>query len=169
MQKIERFIHSLDNEYEYTDEGDIKSYSGIDVSKPSPGSYKLSQPHLFRNILTSIGDMKLNSCKEPTTPKEIPVGEGEPMKTNWNYRSILGQLNYLTCSTRGKLAFSVHQCVQFAATPKLQHEKALKKIHARQSPNHFPRQGLRPGMLCQCRLRQRMVPRNWLAKLFAEC
>jgi hypothetical protein len=50
------------------------------------------------------------------------------MKTDWNYRSILGQLNYLTCSTQGELAFAVHQCARFAATPKLQHEKALKKI-----------------------------------------
>jgi hypothetical protein len=37
IQKIEKFIHSLDNEYEYTDKGDIKSYLGIDVSEPSPG------------------------------------------------------------------------------------------------------------------------------------
>jgi hypothetical protein len=128
MRKIKRFIHSLDNEYEYTDEGDIKSYLGIDLSVPSPGTYKLSQPHLTRNILASIGDNKLNACKEPATPKEILVREGEPMKTDWNYRSILGQLNYLTCSTRGELAFAVHQCARFAATPKLQHEKALKKI-----------------------------------------
>jgi hypothetical protein len=71
MRKIEQFIHSLYNEYEYTDEGDIKSYLGIDVSGPSPGTYKLSQPHLSRNILASIGDMTLNLCKEPTTPKEM--------------------------------------------------------------------------------------------------
>jgi hypothetical protein len=72
--------------------------------------------------------MKLNSCKEPATPKEILVQEGKPTKMDWNYWSILGQLSYLTCSTRGELAFSVHQCARFVADPTLQHEKALKKI-----------------------------------------
>jgi hypothetical protein len=57
----------------YTDEANIKSYLGIDVSKPSPGTYKLSQSHLSCNILALIGDAKLNSCKEAATPKNILV------------------------------------------------------------------------------------------------
>jgi hypothetical protein len=43
MKKIENFIQSLEGEYEFTDDGDIKSYLGIDVSKPAPGTFKLSQ------------------------------------------------------------------------------------------------------------------------------
>jgi hypothetical protein len=128
MSQIEKFMRSLDKEYDYTDEGDIKSYLGIDVSEPCEGTFKLSQPHLTQNILRSIGDITLNACKEPATPKEILVHEGEPRKTDWNYRSIVGQLNYLTGSSRGELAFAVHQCARFAADPKRQHEKALLKI-----------------------------------------
>jgi hypothetical protein len=128
MKQIKIFMRSLDNEYDYTDEGDIKSYLGIDVSEPCEGTFQLSQPHLTQNILKAIGDIKLNACKEPATPKEILVHEGEPRKTDWNYRSIVGQLNYLTGSLRDKLAFSVHQCTQFAAAPKRAQEKALLKI-----------------------------------------
>jgi predicted ABC-type ATPase len=35
MQKIEKFMQSLDNEYVYTDKGDIKSYFGIGISEMS--------------------------------------------------------------------------------------------------------------------------------------
>jgi hypothetical protein len=75
-----------------------------------------------------IGDITLNACKEPVTPKAILVHEEEPWKTNWNYQSIVGQLNYLTGSSQGKLAFAVHQCARFAANPKRQHEKPWKSI-----------------------------------------
>jgi hypothetical protein len=39
MLTMEKFMQSLDNEYDFTDEGDIKSYLGIDVSKPQEGTY----------------------------------------------------------------------------------------------------------------------------------
>jgi hypothetical protein len=118
QKKIDQFIQSLKGEYKFTYDGDIKSYLGIDVSEPAPGTYELSQPHLIQNILSSVGNIKLNPCKEPAQPKEIMVHEGEPCKTDWNYRSIVGQLNYLLGSTRGKLAFLVHQCARFSANKK---------------------------------------------------
>jgi hypothetical protein len=70
----------------------------------------------------------LNAFKEAATPKEILGHEGEPRKTDWNYRSIVGQLNYLTGPSQGEIAFLVHQCMQFAADPKRLHKKALLKI-----------------------------------------
>jgi hypothetical protein len=73
MENIENIMQSLDKEYVNTDEGDIKSYLGIDISKPLPGTFKLSQPHLSCNILAAIGDMKLNPCKEPDMPHEILI------------------------------------------------------------------------------------------------
>jgi hypothetical protein len=78
MQQIEKFMQSLDKEYDYTDKGDIKSYLGINVSEPCKGTHKLSQPELTQNILKVIGDITLNACKEPVTPKAILVHEEEP-------------------------------------------------------------------------------------------
>jgi hypothetical protein len=75
MKQIELFMRSLESEYDYTDKGDIKSYLGIDISEVCEGTFKLLQ--------------------EPATPKEeiLVHDEGEPRKTDWNYRSIVGQLN----------------------------------------------------------------------------
>jgi hypothetical protein len=128
MKQIKIFMKSLDTEYNYTDKGDIKFYLGIDVRKPYEGTFKFSQPHLTQNIIKAIGDIMLNACKEPATPKEILVHEGKPHKTDWNYHSIVGQLNYLNGSLQGELAFAVHRCAQFAGDPKWLHEKVLLKI-----------------------------------------
>jgi len=37
-------------------------------------------------------------------------------------------LNYLAASTRPDILFAVHQCARFSSNPKLQHERALKRI-----------------------------------------
>jgi hypothetical protein len=68
MRTIENFMQSLDNKYDFTDEGDIKSYLGIDISKPQEGSYKLSQPPLTKIIIQALGDIMLNTCKELAQP-----------------------------------------------------------------------------------------------------
>jgi hypothetical protein len=52
---------------------------------------------------------------------------GEPRKTDFHYRSDVGQLNYLTASTRPELMMAVHQCARFSANPRLQHEQAIKR------------------------------------------
>jgi len=46
----------------------------------------------------------------------------------WNYRSVIGTMNYLAMNTRPEIAFAVHQCAKFCNNPKLLHEKAVKHI-----------------------------------------
>jgi hypothetical protein len=38
---------------------------------------------------------------------------GKDFDYSWDYCSVIGKMNYLEKSTRGDLAFSVHQCAQF--------------------------------------------------------
>ena len=45
--------------------------------------------------------------------------------TTWNYRSILGTLNYLKKSTRPDLAYEVHQCTCFDVNTKECHVQAM--------------------------------------------
>jgi hypothetical protein len=71
MQKIKTIMQSLDNEYVYTDEGDIKSYVGIDISKILPGTFKLFLPHLSRNIL-AVHARKLQPHRRSFFTKESP-------------------------------------------------------------------------------------------------
>jgi hypothetical protein len=63
------------------------------------------------------------------TPADKILYKGdEPRKTDFHYRSAIGQLNYLTASSWPKLIVAVHQCARFSTDPRLQHEQAIKRI-----------------------------------------
>ena len=54
--------------------------------------------------------------------------KGEQRKTDFHYRSIIGQLNYLAATTRPEIQFTIHQCARFCEDPKMSHKKAVKRI-----------------------------------------
>ena len=53
---------------------------------------------------------------------------GQKFNDKFNYRSIIGQLNFLEESTRPDIAYSAHQCARFSATPKESHGNAIEHI-----------------------------------------
>jgi len=50
------------------------------------------------------------------------------MQTEWEYRRIIGQLNFLEKSTRPNIAYAVHQCTRFSSNPKASHKMAVLRI-----------------------------------------
>jgi hypothetical protein len=50
------------------------------------------------------------------------------MEENWNYRSVIGMLLYLTTNTRPDLCFAVSQAARFSHSPKKSHATAVKTI-----------------------------------------
>ena len=114
-----------------TDEGTMETYLGIQIDKQEDGSFTMSQPFLLDRIIGSIQGMKdANVCKSPASSTVILNKdlEGESRKEDWNYRSIIGMLNYLVNSTQPDLAYAVHQCARFSNDPKRTHEQAVKRI-----------------------------------------
>jgi hypothetical protein len=94
------------------------------------GSIHLTQPHLIDQILD---DLRLNN--DNMTTKKTPVSssrllsrhsDSEPFDGSFNYRSIIGKLNYLEKSTRSDISYIVHQCAQFTTNPKVEHAQALR-------------------------------------------
>ena len=96
----------------------------------------LAQPHLIDSILedqTLINHGKRKEAKAVDTPatfenKLHKDAGGEPFNYPWDYRSVIGKLNFLEKSTRGDLAYSVHQCARFMASPMKSHGEAVKRI-----------------------------------------
>jgi len=122
---IDDFIESMKKDYDLTDEGDIGAYLGIQISKHG-NEYHLTQPALIKRICETVPlkDQRLHN----TPADRILTREGEPRKSNFHYRSAVGQLNYLTGTTRPDLMVATHQCARFSADPRLQHEQAVKRI-----------------------------------------
>jgi hypothetical protein len=55
--------------------------------------------------------------------------DGKPFAERWDYRSIIGKLNFLEKSTRPEIAcYAVHQCARFASNPRQSHANAIKYL-----------------------------------------
>jgi Reverse transcriptase (RNA-dependent DNA polymerase) len=115
--KIEEALLDMKSQFNVQDEGDLSDYLGVQVCKHPDGSIEFTQPQLFDSILE---DLKLldhggsNQSKATDTPckhdSKMNKDEGrKEFDSSWAYRSVIGKLNYLEKSTRGDLAFSVHQ------------------------------------------------------------
>jgi hypothetical protein len=115
-----------------TVEGDVSDFLGVKIERKDNGSIHMTQPHLIDQILQ---DLRLD--KENVSPKDIPApsstllkrySESEPFDQSFDYRSIIGKLNYLEKTSRPDISFAVHQCARFAAAPKVAHGKAVRWI-----------------------------------------
>jgi hypothetical protein len=117
--------------FKLTDEGSMEEYLGILITHYQDGSFRMSQPHLIDRIIATIPSMK--EARGANTPasagtilnKDI---DGELRKEHWEYRSIIGMLNYLVSCTHPEMAYAVHQCARFCNDPKYSHEQAVKRI-----------------------------------------
>ena len=133
-EKIKWLITSLkegSENFDFTEEGDVKNYLGVDFNKNDDGSFELKQPYLIARILKALGfdtndvHTKVNPVVKPPLHKDI---DGPPRKHKWHYRSVIGMLNYLEKSTRPEIAYAVHQCARFCENPRLSHERAVHRI-----------------------------------------
>jgi hypothetical protein len=117
--------------FDFTDDGDLDKYLGVDVKKHKDGSIELTQTHLIRRFLEVIG-MDIDKVNPRATPAIKPLLfkdlEGLLRKYHWNYQQAIGMLNYLASTTRPDLDMSVHQAARFCTDPKLSHEKAINRI-----------------------------------------
>ena len=113
--------------YVLTDEGPLLAFLGLQVKKEADG-IELTQPAFIERIIEQVG---LKDERMHDTPADTILGrdeEGQERKTDFHYRSVIGQLNYLAATTRPEIQFAVHQCARFSQDPKMSHEKAVKRI-----------------------------------------
>ena len=131
---IDDFISSMnegDESFDFTDDGDIKNYLGVEFTKHKNGTMELKQEFLMKRIIDAV-DFSPNTTKTKDNPVIKPLltkdSEGVGRAHEWNYRSVIGMLNYLEKTSRPDLAMAVHQCARFCENPKMCHEKALHRI-----------------------------------------
>jgi Reverse transcriptase (RNA-dependent DNA polymerase). len=130
-EEIEKVIESIKSTgLNITIEGDLQDFLGINIQRENDGSIYLSQPHLIEQILE---DLRLtdDNVKVKDTPAKTSEILNAGLNSNdfdnsFNYRSIIGKLNYLERGTRSDIAYIVHQCARFTSCPKQQHAYAIK-------------------------------------------
>jgi hypothetical protein len=115
---------------EITVEGGISDFLGVRIQRMDNDTFELTQPHLIEQILS---DLRLTTDNVAT--KDTPAASSRLLRRHleepafdghFDYRSVIGKLNYLEKSTRPDISFAVHQCARFCADPRDSHGKAVK-------------------------------------------
>ena len=131
-QEIDDIVKIMAGAFKITDEGTLADYLGVKIRRDENGGLLMTQGHMIESILNDLG-IDENTKKKATTPafpsKLLTRDEdGEEFNKSWDYRSVIGKLNYLEKCTRPDLAFSVHQCARFASNPRRSHAEAVERI-----------------------------------------
>jgi hypothetical protein len=126
---LDSLITSLQKDFNLTTEGDVGAFLGIDITRNTNGFLELTQTGLIQKIISFCGlETESNEHKTPASTILHPDPSGPPRTHNWNYRTAIGMLTYLSTSTRPDIAFAIHQCARFSTAPKRIHEVAIRRI-----------------------------------------
>ena len=133
--EINGIIESIKKDYALTDEGDLNEYLGIKMERKGKSRW-LTQPALIRRILKAVNIPKERKGRKRRTPCTtngrsaiLSKDVGGPVRRKyWDYRSVVGMLNWLARSTRPDILFAVSQVGRFMAYPKKIHEDAVIRI-----------------------------------------
>jgi hypothetical protein len=132
VTQIDKAIEDIGTAFKITHQTKVNDFLGVKIERDEKdGSIKFSQPHLINSILKDVGlQDNSNPRKTPAVTSNILHRYLESPKHNepWDYRSVVGKLNYLEKSTRPDIAYAVHQCARFASDPRLEHTQAVKVI-----------------------------------------
>ena len=113
-----------------TIEGDLEDFLGVNIDRKEDGTIHLTQPHLIDSILRDLNlDGKgVNTKATPACSSRIlKRHEDSPsFDRSFNYRSVIGKLNYLERGSRSDIAYITHQCARFTSNPKFQHGEAIR-------------------------------------------
>ncbi len=126
---LDSVLASLEKDFVLTSEGTVGAYLGIDIHRTTDGYLELILPGLITKIISACG-LQDQSAEHLTPSTTILTSDlsGPPREHTWNYRSLIGMLNYLATSTRPDITFAVHQCARFTTNPRHIHELAIQRI-----------------------------------------
>jgi hypothetical protein len=128
---IDTLIRNLSQTFLLEDQGSAQDYLGIRITKdPVNKSITMTQPGLIESVLSDLNLLHDNTKHKDTPSVGIlyPDRDGIPRQDSWNYRPIIGKLNYIAQNTRPDISFAVHQCARYSAQPTALHELAIKRI-----------------------------------------
>jgi len=129
--EIEKIIQELkDAQLDITIEGNLDDFLGVNIDRKPDGTIHLTQPHLIDQILKDLkmDDERVKGKSTPASCSQLLSRHTDSVDfdNSFNYRSVIGKLNYLEKATRSDIAYITHQCARFTTAPKIEHGKALR-------------------------------------------
>ena len=79
------------------------------VKKESNGRLHILQPHLINQIIQQLHMTKASPCSTPTKMELLYRNQDAPQtEADFNYKSIIGKLNYLERGIRSDITYTTH-------------------------------------------------------------
>jgi hypothetical protein len=117
LQQVIKEIQDLGLNIE--DQDHPADYVGVSIKKLHNGSYEFTQRALINAIINDIG---LNDSRTKPVPAKVSLRlhafKDEPtFDLNFNYRSVVGKLNFLIQTTRPDIMYAIHQIAKYSSDP----------------------------------------------------
>jgi hypothetical protein len=110
---IDSVIKALSMTFKLKDEGGVSAFLGVQIRKdPVARIIAFTQPGLIDQIIRDVGVTEQSKGKDTPVDSILhPDLDGPPRVEAWNYRSVLGKLNYLANNTRPDTSFALDMFV----------------------------------------------------------
>lgn len=127
----EDFKRAILSRFSGTDEGQVRRYLGIDITRDSK-SIHLSQAVYAKEILERFGMLDCNPCAAPldagfTINKSDCPATPDPVR-RLKFQEITGALQYLVQWTRPDLAFPTNELAKVNSNPSEDHLKVAHRV-----------------------------------------
>jgi Reverse transcriptase (RNA-dependent DNA polymerase) len=113
-----------------TSEATLEDFLGVNIDHREDGTIHMTQTRLIDSILADLGLDKPNVAGKDTPAATSKLlshhPRSAPFDCHFDYRSVVGKMLYLEKCTCPNLAYAVHQCARFSASPKYEHGQAVK-------------------------------------------
>ena len=130
-EDVDKLVSDLRSHgFELTQEGDFSEFLGIKFEYSNDGkTLTMTQKGLIQKVIKAAHMEDCNPNWTPASSQALGIDpDGAVMHEEWNYRSIVGMLLYLSTNTRPDIAFAVSQVARFSHNPKDSHATAIKMI-----------------------------------------
>jgi Reverse transcriptase (RNA-dependent DNA polymerase) len=131
-QGIDDIIQQISQHFKITSAETVTNFLGVHLHCDIKNkTISMTQTVLIQSIIRDVGlNDNSNGRETPAyTNKTMTNGSNtKPHHEKWNYRGVIGKLNYLEKHTRPDISYAVHQCARYMSQPTEEHGKAVKAI-----------------------------------------
>ena len=130
-REVDKAIDEMKQHFDMEDQGDITDYLGVNVERQPNGDLKLTQPHLIQQVIDEVKLSRRIAGKQTPAASTKILRRDEhapPFDQRFNYRRVVGKLNFLEKSTRPDISYATHQVARFCEDPKATHGEAIEHV-----------------------------------------
>lgn len=124
-EEVQEFLQQLEKEFKIS-LGSLKNFLGIQIKNHPDGSITISQEDYIKKLLEKYRMEECNAVLTPAT-HEDPDNK-EEISGKIPYREAIGNLMYLTTTTRPDIAFAVSKAARSINKPTKQNWIEIKRI-----------------------------------------